>query len=80
MGITAEHLLHDIAEASLQFKSQFKSVIQKYGFTYFAPYQSELETLYDDALSTLQKLSNRFELGIIVNQSGDLLSRLKHWN
>lgn len=79
MGISAERLLQDIAEASVQFKSQFKSVVQKYGFSYSAPYRSELETIYPDTAPVLEKLSERFNLGIIANQSGDLSARLSQW-
>ncbi len=79
IGVTAERLLQDIADASVQFKSQFKSVIEKYAFTFSAPYRNELETLYDDTIPVLEKLSNNFCLGIIANQSGDLSIRLREW-
>ncbi len=79
IGVTAERLMQDITDASTQFKPQFKSVINKYGFTQSAPYRNEYETLYDDTIQVLQKLSKSFCLGIIANQSGDLSVRLREW-
>ncbi|MDE7106847.1 MAG: HAD family hydrolase [Clostridiales bacterium] len=80
LQITADTLMQDVKTASLQFKSQWKSVIAKYGFTQSAKYKSELETLYADTRLVLEKLSKKFKLGIIANQSGDLLERLRGWN
>lgn len=80
LGITADMLWEDVTNASVTFQSQWNSVIQKYGFTQSAKYQSELETLYDDAKIVLEKLSQHFRLGIIANQSGNLSDRLRNWN
>ncbi|MDE5592628.1 MAG: HAD hydrolase-like protein, partial [Clostridiales bacterium] len=80
LRITADTLMQDVKTASLQFKSQWKSVIAKYGFTQSAKYKSELETLYADTRLVLDKLSKKFKLGIIANQSGDLLERLRGWD
>ena len=80
LGITPDMLLKEIELASIRFESPFKSVIKKYGFTYSAPYRSEFETLYSDTAPVLEELSKRFCLGIIANQSGDLLARLKQWD
>ncbi len=79
MGITADMLMEDIQTASVRFKSQWKSVIEKYGFTQSAKYKSEFETLYDDTRLVLEELSKSFKLGIIANQSGDLSERLRYW-
>lgn len=79
MGITANILMNDIQTASDNFMPQWKSVIAKYGFTQSARYKSEYETLYDDTRSVLDKLSKKFSLGIIANQSGDLLKSLRGW-
>lgn len=79
-GITADTLMQDVKTASLQFKSQWKSVIAKYGFTQSAKYKSDLETLYDDTRFVLEKLSKKFSLGIIANQSSDLMERLHSWD
>lgn len=78
-GITADTLMKDIQAASLSFKPQWKSVTDKYGFTRSAAYRNELEELYADARPVLEKLSKRFSLGIIANQSGDLAERLIKW-
>ncbi len=77
MGITADTLMSDIQTASDGFKSQWKYVIDKYGFTESAKYNSELEKLYDDTVFVLENLSKRFSLGIIANQSGGLSERLQ---
>lgn len=79
LGITADTLMQDVKTASIQFKSQWKSVIAKYGFTQSAKYKSKLETLYGDTCLVLEKLSKQFRLGIIANQSGDLSERLRSW-
>lgn len=80
LGITADTLIQDVKTASIEYKSQWKSVIAKYGFTQSAKYKSKLETLYADTLLVLEKLSNKFKLGIIANQSGDLMERLRSWD
>lgn len=79
LGISADILMQDVKTASVEFKSQWKSVIAKYGFTQSAKYKNELETLYDDTCIVLEKLSKHFSLGIIANQSGDLSERLRSW-
>ena len=79
LGITAAKLMDDIQTASELFKSQWKYVIAKYGFTQSTKYKNELETLYDDARPVLEQLSKKFKLGIIANQSGDLSERLRNW-
>lgn len=71
--------MNDIQTASDNFQSQWKSVIDKYGFAQSAKYKGELETLYDDTHFVLDNLSNKFFLGIIANQSDDLLKRLCEW-
>ncbi len=79
MGITASVLMNDIQTASDNFQPQWKSVIEKYGFTQSSKYKSEFETLYDDTRLVLEKLSKKFSLGIIANQNGDLSKRLHEW-
>lgn len=79
MGVTANALMNDIQTASNCLKSQWKYVIEKYGFTQSAKYKSEFEMLYDDTYSVLEKLSQQFSLGIIANQNGDLSERLRNW-
>lgn len=79
LGISAETLMQEIQTASVLFKSQWKYVIAKYGFTQSAKYKNELETLYEDTRFVLEHLSKRFRLGIIANQSGDLSARLHNW-
>lgn len=80
MGIGAHELMSEIQNASVLFKSQWKYVISKYGFAQSAKYKREFEVLYADARAVLEKLSERFRLGIIANQSGGLLQRLRDWN
>ena len=80
MGICAETLMEDIRTASVLFKPHWKYVIAKYAFTESAEYKSQFETLYGDTRSVLEELSKRFCLGIIANQSGDLLARLRNWD
>lgn len=79
LGITADVLWEDVSAASASFKSQWKSVIEKYQFVQSAKYNSEFEVLYDDARNVLETLSKRFCLGIIANQSGGLFDRLRNW-
>lgn len=79
LGVSADTLMQDIQTASVLFKSQWKYVIAKYGFTQSAKYKSELETPYDDTRVVLEQLSKRFRLGIIANQSGGLSERLRNW-
>lgn len=45
-----------------------------------AKYNSQFETLYDDARFVLEELSKQFKLGVIANQNGNLSERLRRWN
>jgi len=75
-GVTAETLWRDIEEASRNYRPQFRSVIEKHGFTQAAPYRSGLERLYPDAKDTLGVLAEKYRLGIIANQPSGLEARL----
>ncbi|MBO6061461.1 MAG: HAD family hydrolase [Clostridia bacterium] len=77
LGLGAEDIYREIEAALNARLPQFRSVISKYGFTVAAPYRSELETLYPDAPGVLASLSERYELGVIANQSAGLEDRLE---
>ena len=79
LGLTAEALWRDIEEASRQYRPQFRSVIEKYGFPQAAPYRGEAEILYPDARSVLERLSKAYSLGVIANQAQGLRDRLAQW-
>lgn len=76
-GISAKQIYDEIIKASKEYKPQYRAVVKNLKFSETAPYRSELEKLYDDAGLVLSKLSERYTLGIIANQSDGLKERLK---
>lgn len=76
LGLTSKDIYDEIVQASLEYKSQYKTVINKYKLTDVAKYDSNLEYLYDDAVKVLKYLSSKYKLGIIANQSDGLMKRL----
>lgn len=77
MGVTALDIYRGVMEASRRWLPQFRTVIDRYGFSRAAPYRSEYETLYPGAAPILQALSRRYFLGIIANQAAGLRDRLR---
>lgn len=76
LGLTAEALYREIEAASRAGLPQYRTVIEKYRLKTAAPYRHELETLYQDAPGVLAALANKYELGIIANQTDGLQERL----
>ncbi len=76
LGPSAADIYHEIEIASIARKPQFLTLIDKYNFKEVAPYRTELETLYKEAPAVIQALSQKYELGIIVNQLDGLKDRL----
>ncbi len=79
LGLTAEDIYREIAEASRQYLPQYRTVVEKYGFTQAAPYRGELERLDPEAPAVLAALSQKYSLGVIANQAKDLKERLRAW-
>ena len=77
LGLTATNIYHEIEIASIARKPQFRTLIDKYNFKEVAPYRTELETLYKEAPTVIQALSQKYELGIIANQLDGLKERLQ---
>ncbi|MEG0309214.1 MAG: HAD family hydrolase [Clostridium sp.] len=76
LSLSPEQIYDAIIQASLQYKPQYRTVINKFGFTNTAPYRHNLEKLYDNADLILQTLANKYKLGIIANQTDGLTDRL----
>ena len=76
-GVTALDIYRGVIDASQHYLPQFRTVIDRYGFSWAAPYRSEYEALYPDAASTLQSLARRYSLGVIANQTVGLRDRLR---
>lgn len=76
INLSAKDIYNEIVQASQQYKPQYKTVIKKYGFKNTAPYRDKFEKIYDDAEMVLCKLSQKYKLGIIANQSDGLKNRL----
>lgn len=79
LGLTAKDIYNEIVQASLLYKSQYRTVIDKYKLTDVAKYDFNLEYLYYDAVNVLEYLSSKYKLGIIANQSEGLQDRLKEF-
>lgn len=76
-GISAQDIYEEIIKASKEYKPQYRTVVKNFNFKESAPYRSELEKLYDDADYVLERLSKKYKLGIIANQSDGLKDRLR---
>ena len=79
LGLTAGDIYREIEEASRQYLPQYRTVVEKYGFTQVAPFRGELETLYPEAPAVLAALSQKYSLGVIANQAKGLKERLQDW-
>lgn len=79
LGLTARDIYREIEEASRQYLPQYRTVVEKYGFTQVAPFRGELETLYPEAPAVLAALSQKYSLGVIANQAKGLKERLIEW-
>ena len=80
LGLTAEDLWKDIEEASRQYLPQYRTVVEKHGFTRRVPYFCEEDRLYPDAEAVLKALSKQYALGVIANQDKGLEERLSAWS
>ena len=79
LGLSAEAIYQEIEKASLARLPQYRTVIKKFQFKTAAPYRHELEKLYEDAPNVLHVLSNKYELGVIANQTDGLRERLERF-
>ena len=77
LGISAEDMYHEIEKATIEGLPQFRTVIERFKFSHMMPYHHELETMYEDAPQVLKVLSEKYELGVIANQSDGLRERLQ---
>ena len=77
LGITSGAIYREIEKASAARLPQYRTVVEKFGFAQVAPYRHEYETLYEDVPEVLGILADRYELGIIANQTDGLRKRLE---
>lgn len=75
-SVTAEQLWAEIENASRAYLPQYRTVMEKFGFSHAAPYRSELEKLYPDAPDVLRALHKDCRLGVVANQLSGLEDRL----
>ncbi|MBQ4321970.1 MAG: HAD-IIIA family hydrolase [Oscillospiraceae bacterium] len=78
LGLTPEQIYEEIVQASLMHLPQYRTVIRKFGFRNPAPYRHEFERLYEDAVPALESLAEKYQLGIIANQTDGLQQRLRN--
>lgn len=79
LGLSAEVIYQEIIEASRARLPQYRTVTEKFHLKTAAPYRHELEVLYEDAPHVLKTLSEKYELGVIANQTDGLRERLEHF-
>jgi len=79
LNLTPEIIRHEVEVSTIERKPQYRTFLNKYGFSFSAPYRHELEKPYPDALTVIRKLSQHYRLGIIANQSDGLAKRLEAW-
>lgn len=73
-----EVLIDEMIEAGTAgARSPFGTVAKKYGAKRNYPYSPALEIPYPEAKETLRRLSKKYKLGIIANQSGGSAHRLQ---
>ena len=77
LGLSAEAIYLEIEKASIARLPQYRTVIEKFQFKTVAPYRHELEKLYEDVPNVLRLLSDKYELGVIANQTDGLRERLE---
>jgi len=71
------HLAHDVTAlrkqslAELAQKFDYPMSLATNGFALFRQYRNQVD-LFDDALPTIQKLSEHFKIGVITNGNADL--------
>lgn len=65
-----------MCKASREYRSQFYGAMEDLGITEKAPYPVEYETVYPQAKTVLEKLSEYYHIGIIANQSEGVYERL----
>ena len=80
LGLSASQIYDEIVQATIAYKPQYRTVVKKFGFSSPAPYHHNLEKLYTDTIPVLKSLSEKYQLGIIANQTDGLCDRLKIWN
>lgn len=78
-GLTPEVIREGVRQATLAYRPQYRTVLQRYGLTQRIPYPHELETLYKGAEEVLRTLARQYRLGIIANQADGLAGRLEGW-
>lgn len=79
IGLTAEDIFNEIVSASKNYLPQYTTVVNKFGFSDVAPYRHEFEQIYGACENVLKKLSSKYKLGIIANQSEGLQKRLEEF-
>lgn len=77
LNLSANRIYDEIIQASLAYKPQYRTVVNKFKFKEVAPYRYEFEKLYEEANLILKQLSCKYKLGIIANQGKGLRERLE---
>lgn len=77
--VPAEELYERILESAGKYMTDYRMLMSSLGYIEYAPYRKELETLDPDAPAIIEKLSEKYSLGIIANQSEGLEKRLETW-
>lgn len=76
--ITAEIFYDDMIKAAAAYaKSPFAAVRNKYGIEETIPYYADKEKVYPDVISTLERLSLKYNIGVIANQPSETQDRLE---
>lgn len=79
-GHSAESLYVLAIDSALDYRqSPSLAALRKLGITTLPKYDKALERPYDDALPTLKKLYERYHIGIIANQPGGSVKRLREY-
>lgn len=78
IDITEQEYLHQMIEASKQGLKPIKTLRDKYQLPKVS-WEYDGEVLYEDAIATLEELSQNYQLGIIANQGKGLIQRLKQY-
>lgn len=77
-NINPDEFINKVREAAEKSATAIKDAADYYGVT-LPPWDNTLEKLYPETETVIEKLSHKYKLGIIANQTAGTKSRLDKW-
>ncbi|AYG00079.1 HAD family hydrolase [Lactococcus allomyrinae] len=79
ISMTEQQFFQEMCNASKRYEPQYLAVMENLGSDKIVSYPHQLEQLYAETLPLLDKLRQRYKIGIIANQSLTGADLLKKW-